>query len=85
LAQERRKFGPIGWCIPYEYNFGDWSASCQFIQNHLTMLGDDPKKGAPVSYDTVRYMVAEIQYGGRVTDNKVCPAKRETQQGASQV
>jgi len=70
VTQERRKFGPIGWCIPYEYNFGDWSASCQFIQNHLTMLGDDPKKGQPVSWDTCRYMVADIQYGGRVTDNK---------------
>eukprot|EP00667_Euglena_gracilis_P002519 EG_transcript_2519 len=70
ISQERRKFGPIGWCIPYEFNFGDWSASIQFIQNHLTTIGDDPRKGAPVSYDTIRYMVAEIQYGGRVTDDK---------------
>eukprot|EP00998_Keelungia_sp_KM082_P008622 NODE_480_length_1886_cov_75.477544_g473_i0.p1 GENE.NODE_480_length_1886_cov_75.477544_g473_i0~~NODE_480_length_1886_cov_75.477544_g473_i0.p1 ORF type:complete len:610 (-),score=202.98 NODE_480_length_1886_cov_75.477544_g473_i0:55-1791(-) len=70
LTQERRKFGPIGWCIPYEYNFGDWSASVQFLQNHFTTIGDDPKKGAPVSYDTIRYMVSEIQYGGRVTDDK---------------
>jgi dynein heavy chain len=66
IVQERRKFGPIGWCVPYEYNNSDLDACLLFLEKHVaaTVI-----VGQPVSWTTVQYMVSEVQYGGRITDD----------------
>jgi dynein heavy chain len=72
VVQERRKFGPLGWCVPYEFNNADLEASLQFVEKYLNSLmsGSSANMATlPVSIVVIQYMVVEIQYGGKITDN----------------
>jgi len=64
-VQERRKFGALGFCIPYEFNGTDLEASALYLRNHMTEV--ELKKGQP-NWVAINYMVCEVQYGGRITD-----------------
>ena len=66
IVQERRKFGPLGFNIPYEFNQSDLSACVLTLQNHL---GYVEQRKRPVDFETLNYMICMVQYGGRITDD----------------
>ncbi|KAK5640059.1 hypothetical protein RI129_010870 [Pyrocoelia pectoralis] len=60
VIQERKKFGPLGWNIVYEFNNSDR----EFAFNTLRMYCDI----GFIPWDALEYITGEITYGGRVTD-----------------
>ena len=58
--QERRKYGAIGWNVRYEWNRSDLLTA----QANLRMYLEEQHL---VPYETLKYVVGEVNYGGRVT------------------
>ncbi|CUE71257.1 dynein heavy chain, putative [Bodo saltans] len=72
ILQERRKFGPVGWNVPYSWSLIDLENTLRISQglceneplmpNHLTGNIDFS------SWDAIYHLIGDICYGGRVTD-----------------
>ncbi|XP_074253710.1 dynein axonemal heavy chain 6 isoform X1 [Saimiri boliviensis] len=60
IIQERKKFGPLGWNICYEFNDSD--RECALLNLNLYC------KEGKIPWDALIYITGEITYGGRVTD-----------------
>ena len=62
VAQERRKFGPLGFNIRYEFNDSDLETSITMLRMLL-----EGQEGIP--WEALTYITGHINYGGRVTDD----------------
>lgn len=63
IVQDRRKFGPIGWNIQYAFTNEDLMVT----RRQLKIFVEEYEK---VPFQVLNYIGAEINYGGRVTDDK---------------
>ena len=68
ILLERKKFLTLGWNVVYDFNDSDFDV----CENLLAVLLDEY---AEIPWDALKYLIAEANYGGRITDDwdrRVC-------------
>eukprot|EP00638_Chattonella_subsalsa_P021695 CAMPEP_0117882934 /NCGR_PEP_ID=MMETSP0950-20121206/17784_1 /TAXON_ID=44440 /ORGANISM="Chattonella subsalsa, Strain CCMP2191" /LENGTH=635 /DNA_ID=CAMNT_0005738613 /DNA_START=62 /DNA_END=1966 /DNA_ORIENTATION=- len=63
LSIERKKFGPLGWNVPYEFNDTDLDISRAQLELYIDEYEEIP-------YQVLQQLVSVVNYGGRITDDK---------------
>lgn len=70
VLQERRRYGKVGFNVPYDFNESDQNVSLALLASELVSAMPSGQTGsAPVPWSSLRYLIGEVMYGGRVTDN----------------
>jgi dynein heavy chain len=63
ILLERRKFKSLGFNIPYDFNGSDFDICHDLV---IVFLDEYPDR---IPFDAMKYLIAEANYGGRVTDD----------------
>ncbi|CCW67502.1 unnamed protein product [Phytomonas sp. Hart1] len=64
---ERRKYGTLGYNVLYDFTAADFEVSENILERYLHHTLSDLPEDIP--FVTIRYLIAEASYGGRVTDD----------------
>lgn len=67
IILDRRKYGKIGWNVVYDFNESDFRISFALIGMYLKKAFDN--KDEMIPWGSIKYLVGEAMYGGRVTDD----------------
>lgn len=66
LVQERRKYGKLGWNVPYDFNETDFRISLALINTYLGKArgaGGNGLSEDAIPWATLRYLIGEAMYG----------------------
>lgn len=63
IVIERKKFGPLGWNIPYEFNDTDMDITAAQLELYVSSYTEIP-------YKVLQQLTSVVNYGGRITDDK---------------
>ncbi|XP_040982062.1 LOW QUALITY PROTEIN: dynein heavy chain 10, axonemal [Aquila chrysaetos chrysaetos] len=67
VVQERRKFGKVGWNIPYDFNESDFQVCMEILNTYLTKAFQQNDDKIP--WSSLKYLIGEVMYGGRAIDS----------------
>ncbi|BES91052.1 Hypothetical protein NTJ_03860 [Nesidiocoris tenuis] len=67
VIEERKKFGKYGWNMDYNFTKTDLLVSITIIKQYLDKIFNEGNFRIP--WDSLRYFIGEVVYGGRVTDD----------------
>ncbi|XP_044296574.1 dynein axonemal heavy chain 10 isoform X1 [Varanus komodoensis] len=67
VVQERRKFGKIGWNVPYDFNESDFQVCMEILNTYLTKAFE--QKDDKIPWGSLKYLIGEVMYGGRAIDS----------------
>eukprot|EP00033_Pygsuia_biforma_P005625 GCRY01006214.1.p1 GENE.GCRY01006214.1~~GCRY01006214.1.p1 ORF type:complete len:1920 (-),score=585.98 GCRY01006214.1:315-5459(-) len=62
ILLERRTFLNLGWNVPYDFTDSDFTVSEKLMRKYLDDYDNTP-------WEALKFLVAELNYGGRVTDS----------------
>ena len=62
IVVERKKFGSLGFNIPYAFNDSDFAVCENILSLYIDEFEETP-------FDALKYLIAQANYGGRVTDS----------------
>ncbi|KAK5620023.1 Dynein heavy chain 10, axonemal [Crenichthys baileyi] len=67
VVQERRKYGKIGWNVPYDFSESDFSVCMEILNTYLTKAYNQGDNDIP--WGCLKYLIGEVMYGGRAVDS----------------